>query len=1392
MSRLLKQIAPHNSAPGAVVTPCLVCGTTNDVGTTDCCPAALCTPCLRKAAKTQGALFRCPLCRDDGAFVIAAERRCVVANAKDTPKYASVEDLSVRRRCDASRCKAPGGRFVDTAENPLTRHGNTSQWVLATCASCGQTSRHHGCVRRFEGFRCKDCDVQVLERAADDFRKGDRVEARFSGGPRWYGGRIVSVSVNDGYRVKYDDDGSCETIQNAARIRHRVDAEERPPPRTTEGGSGSQRAGRSRRDEDDEDGAALRALRERVRSSPYTRGMTATRLDAILVGWRGSRRGCGNGFTYSFVAPDGTEVAAISRAAAAVLKMASAPADVSGDENQAVEGGIPCEVRRVGSSEWRRFGSFSHAARALGVRPGNSSYLSRLANDDPACPAWFREQFEGRKLTSDDATASAAPAADESPAKDDAAAAAEASAPAPPAPAASNASAVRALRRPRPEVRNRSNVGPSLGPRDSRGNFPCPTGCPRTFAHASAAVQHGKSCTAGPNGPVIPGPGVPRKSVPRKSVPHPRPRLGGLRAAPPTKRRDDLDYEPRAKRSVHGPAADKAAAAEAPAPDQPMAAEPAPPAAPTPAAKESDPKGAAHELFSHLRRLPGIDPSRIGVLLLGWRMTRWRWRTLGGDWSYRFTSTGGEEFTSVSRAAWEVRRLAEDPGWLAQRLGEDPAPAGAAEVAESDATASLRAEAERLRAENDALRDDPAATVRREARLRAEVELSILEVDNRTPAAARAERPEQRAAATEPAPPARAPAAVPSGAPSGYLNHRFVDEPGSCESHAVEERVIVALWFDSDFRARAPALERQGAWMAETRLLGAAADAKTVTYHTGSYMTRMMARYRELHPDYAPAVGPIIYVPPAPAVPTWPAPAERPPLPPPPPPLLGHAGASLAADEAFHAASAAALRSLTEALGAVEALATSDFQGPMKRPVARLALKANQLKTHIAASEAQLVERMATAVATAAKPRGRWSPDEDARLRNMVGDLGARSDWRAIAARLGTDRTAGAVEGHWRTLNSGTQRWTSEEDQRLSVLVREEHASGQARPGIWDRVATAFPDRTASAVEGRQKTLASRDPNRKRAREGNPGPRWSPDEETRLEQLYRDEAVLFHGATAADNPSQGRRRLVGADFWTRAAAALGTGRTAGAIASRWQKLHAGTGEKKRWTSEEDERLKRLVDEERASGPVRPGIWDRAAAAFPDRTASAVEHHGKDLVSRDPDCKRVREGHSAPCWSPDEDARLRQVVEDERKAIAGGAPRAGVWDRVAFALGTGRTGGAVQQHWSTMNRDGTGTAAARWTPDEEQRLRRLVEAERAAPGGGKRIRTAFWDAAAAALGTHRTAMAIQLHWQAMNGARPRKKARTDDAPSPPEHADDPFGLRAGLAALFSWAPGGFLS
>ena len=87
-------------------------------------------------------------------------------------------------------------------------------------------------------------------------------------------------------------------------------------------------------------------------------------------------------------------------------------------------------------------------------------------------------------------------------------------------------------------------------------------------------------------------------------------------------------------------------------------------------------------------------------------------------------------------------------------------------------------------------------------------------------------------------------------------------------------------------------------------------------------------------------------------------------------------------------------------------------------------------------------------------------------------------------------------------------------------------------------------------------------------------------------------------------------------------------------------------------------------------------------------------------------------------------------------------------------------------------------------DEEQKLRRLVEAERAANRG--KCRGSFWDGAAATLGTKRTASAVKNRWQDMNSTRPSKKARTDEPP-PPEEADDPFSLRACLASLFSWSP-----
>jgi len=89
-----------------------------------------------------------------------------------------------------------------------------------------------------------------------------------------------------------------------------------------------------------------------------------------------------------------------------------------------------------------------------------------------------------------------------------------------------------------PKQRDRSIVGPSLGPRDARGCFPCPAGCARTFAHAPAAVQHGKSCAAGGARP--PGAAAPKRpaAAAEAAAPPPPPP-----AAPLETNRDDKTAE---------------------------------------------------------------------------------------------------------------------------------------------------------------------------------------------------------------------------------------------------------------------------------------------------------------------------------------------------------------------------------------------------------------------------------------------------------------------------------------------------------------------------------------------------------------------------------------------------------------------------------------------------------------------------------------------------------------------------------------------------------------------------------------------------------------------------------------------------------------------------------
>ena len=43
-----------------------------------------------------------------------------------------------------------------------------------------------------------------------------------------------------------------------------------------------------------------------------------------------------------------------------------------------------------------------------------------------------------------------------------------------------------------------------------------------------------------------------------------------------------------------------------------------------------------------------------------------------------------------------------------------------------------------------------------------------------------------------------------------------------------------------------------------------------------------------------------------------------------------------------------------------------------------------------------------------------WTPQEEANLQTLMGEMGTGRNWPAIAERLGTGRTPSAVEDHWR------------------------------------------------------------------------------------------------------------------------------------------------------------------------------------------------------------------------------------------------------------------------------------------------------------------------------------------------------------------------------------------
>ena len=77
--------------------------------------------------------------------------------------------------------------------------------------------------------------------------------------------------------------------------------------------------------------------------------------------------------------------------------------------------------------------------------------------------------------------------------------------------------------------------------------------------------------------------------------------------------------------------------------------------------------------------------------------------------------------------------------------------------------------------------------------------------------------------------------------------------------------------------------------------------------------------------------------------------------------------------------------------------------------------------------------------------RRRWTPDEEAELQALVGELGP-DKWPAVAQRLGTGRSAAAVELHWKGTAASAPSAAPKPAKRARKSAAKRAAKSAAKP----------------------------------------------------------------------------------------------------------------------------------------------------------------------------------------------------------------------------------------------------------------------------------------------------------------------------------------------------------
>jgi hypothetical protein len=346
--------------------------------------------------------------------------------------------------------------------------------------------------------------------------------------------------------------------------------------------------------------------------------------------------------------------------------------------------------------------------------------------------------------------------------------------------------------------------------------------------------------------------------------------------------------------------------------------------------------------------------------------------------------------------------------------------------------------------------------------------------------------------------------------------------------------------------------------------------------------------------------------------------------------------------------------------------------------------------------------------------RGKWTTDEDEKLKNAVRAHGGKN-WEAIATFV-SGRTKVQCNTRWHdALNCSIDqvtadkcKWTAYEDEKLKNAVRAH--GGQN----WEAIAMLVPFRTKVQCRARwndgrivgrtgvqcRKTLHD-------APVVKIDPEMAPRKGTLLRVGLEMAPRKSQWTTDEDEKLKNAVRAHGGKNWV-AIAAFVSGRTQVQCRNRWNaafssNVDPATARKGNWTTDEDEKLKNVV---RAHGGKN---WEAIAAVVSGRTKAQCCTRWHDALS----CSIGRVTARTCKWTAYEDEKLKNALR------AHGGKN---WEAIAMLVPF-RTKIQCRTRWNnalSCNFVQATVRTGKWTALEHQKLENAVRAH-----GGKN-----WEAIAA--------------------------------------------------------------